>query len=1115
MSFSLRIVIHFSFFLALSLLTDQLHGQSTKAELLGVVRDPAGLPVEGAKVTLTSSATGLDQTSVTQSGGEYHFFALPAGGYRLMVTKDSFKTLRREGLTLRVGDQIALDLNIEVGDSNQAVEVTADTPALQASRGTVSFVVDQRKVVTLPLDGRNFVPLIALSPGVNLPPGNLLPRINGSRPRVSEYVYDGVSVLQPEPGQVAYYPVIDAIDEFRVEANSYSAEYGRSNGGVIMVNQKSGSNSLHGTLFEFFRNEALNARNLFATTGSKPLFRRNQYGFVLGGPIQKDKTFFFVDWQGTRLKTGVVRTSTVPTSAQQAGVFSGSIFDPATTRQTASGYVRDPFPNSTIPSNRFDAATLAVLNRYPAPNVFSAGREATANNYRRTGNESAEQDQFDTRLDRYFGSRHRLFGRYTYLRDHSLPVSPLPDGSGNITTGFIGDTLTRADSAVAEHTWTLSATRVNQLRFGWTRRGFTRSALETDQSASAATKIPNIPTSSFADVLPTFDVVGLQQLGPPSSANSNFTTSVTQFVDNFSWTTGRHSFKAGTDIRLERLDVLQPANPTGLFQFSNILTSGLNANGSVVANTGNSLASFLLGQVQNFQIDVQNQILGPRANIAEFFIQDDWRVSSRLSLNLGVRYTLNFPSTVANDQGAVFNLNTQVIDFLGKNGYSRSARNLNKGNFAPRVGLAYKLTDSSVIRAGYGMTWIEQAGITTPFTTPLFPFIQTVSQRSSDNINSAFVLSNGPTVPVSDPNPNSGLGQGVFGVQRDQNSGYAQQWNLSLQKTFRQNWSVEVGYLGSKLTNLGVPDANMNQLPTELLSLGSQLTQQVANPYYGQIPASSPIGGPTVARQQLLRPYPRFQTIALYRNNIGHSTYHSFQSRVEKRFSYGLTFTLAYTYSRLIDDAGAVFDSAVLTGPVTNFQAADSYNKRLEKDVSTGNIPHIFSSGFVYELPFGRGRRYGLQGWKDVLAGGWQMAGIIRAQSGSPIAVTQATNFNAFAGFGIQRPNRIGDPTLPMDQRSVGRWFDTSAFTQAGQFIIGNSSRNPVIGPGYRTVDVMLGKTFSITERLRTEIRGEAFNMTNTPPLGSPNGSFGNAAFGTITSALDPRVFEFVMKVQF
>ncbi len=1104
-------------FAALLLLVSMstLRAQSTKAELFGVVRDPAGLPAESAAVDLINTGTGAKLSVQSANDGAYHFFALAAGSYQIVLVKNGFNTLRRDGIVIRVGDQISLDLELQVGEVSQSVVVTAAAPLLQSSRGTATFVVEQKKIVSLPLDGRNFVPLLALSPGVNLPPGQLLPRFNGSRPRTSEYIYDGISVLQPEPGQVAFYPIVDAIEEFRVETNSYSAEYGRSNGGVIMVNQKYGSNTLHGSLFEFFRNEALNARNLFATTGAKPLFRRNQYGFILGGPIQKNKTFFFVDWQETRLDTGVVRTSTVPTSAQKRGVFTQPIFDPGTTRQSASGYVRDAFPGNTVPTTMFDRATLAVLDRYPAPNVFSGANEAAANNYRRVGSDSTAQDQFDARVDRYFGAHQKVFGRYSYLRDDSAPATPFPDGSGTVTAAFIGKTLTRADSVVGEHSWNLTPTSVNQLRFGFTRRGFDRSALATGSPATQISKIPNIPLTSFGDVLPTYDIVGLQQLGPPGNGNASFTTSVTQFVDNYSWIKGRHSLKVGTDIRLERLDALQPPSPTGNFQFSNIFTAGLGATGTPAANSGNSFASFLLGQVTRFSIDAQSEILKPRATIAELFIQDDWRATRRLSVNLGVRYTLNFPSTIADNRGAVFNLQAQKLEYFGKDGFPRAARNLEKKNFGPRVGLAYKLTDSFVVRSGYSMTWIEQAGITTPFTTPLFPFIQTLGQQTLDNINPAFVLSQGPTVVPQPATPDAGLGQGVFGVQRDNGSGYAQQWNLSLQKTIGQNWSLEAGYLGSKLTRLGVPDINLNQLTVDQLKLGSQLTQQVANPYFGQIPPNTSLGTPTIPRAQLLRPYPRFTTVTLYRNNIGYSTYHSFQSRIEKRFSHGLTFSVAYTFSRLIDDAGAVFDSAVLTGPVANFQAADSFNKRLEKDVSTGNVPHIFSSGFVYELPFGRGRARSLTGWQDLLAGGWQLAGIVRLQSGSPIAVTQATNLNAFAGYGIQRPNRLADPALPSGERTTGRYFNTAAFGQAPQFAIGNSSRNPVSGPGYRAADVMVGKTFALTERFRTEFRAEAFNVTNTPPLGNPNGSFGNAAFGSITTALDPRVFEFVLKLHF
>jgi len=1033
----------------------------------------------------------------------------------IAVTKSGFAALRRDGVALRIGDQISLDLSLQIGNVEQSVNVTAAAPLLQASRGVVSLVLDRQKVVTLPLDGRNFIPLVALSPGVMLPPASTLPRINGSRPRVSEYIYDGISVLQPEPGQVAYFPVVDAIEEFRVETNSYSAEYGRSNGGVIMVNHKSGSNEFHGTVFEFLRNEALNARNLFSTTGAKPRFRRNQYGFVFGGPVQRNKTFFFADYQGTRLQVGTPRTSTVPTSLQRSGIFSTPIFDPATTRQTSTGYARDRFPNDTIPSDRFDPAVRAILDRYPLPNVFVNGQEATANNYIRTANETTNQDQFGLRLDHNLNSRQRIFARYEYLRDDSLPSTPLPDGSGSITAGIIGNTLTRADSVALEHNWTLSGNKVNQLRFGYTRRGFDRDLLQTGQPASQVSEIPNIPVSAFADVLPTYDVVGFQQLGPSVNGNAKFTTSVTQIVDNLSWLRGRHSLKLGTDWRFEHLGILQPPSPTGNFQFSNILTSNLSATGTPVTGTGNAFASFLLGEVQNFSIDVQNDTLKPRAKVGEFFFQDDFKATRKFTLNLGVRYTLNFPSTVVDDQGAVFNLQTQKLDFLGKNGTPRSARNLEKLNFAPRIGLAYRISNSFTVRSGYGITWIEQAGITTPFTTPFFPYIQTAGQRSLDNIHPAFILSRGPSTKVGVLNPDSGLGQGVFTVERNQKSGYAQQWNLSLQKTFAQNWSTEFGYLGSKLTNLGVPDVNMNQLTAEQLALGSTLTQQVANPFFGQIPESSSLGGPTIARQQLLRPYPRFTTVAFYRNNVGHSTYHSLQTRLERRFSNGLTLTAAYTFSKLIDDAGAVFDAAILTGPAAVFQSADSFNRRLEKDESTGSIPHVFSGSYVWEIPVGAGRHWDLKGWQSAVAGGWQLSGMLRVQSGSPLAVTQATNLNAFAGFGIQRPNRVGDPELSSDQRGTSRWFNTAAFSQAPQFTIGNASRNPVVGPAYRSLDVMVGKSFPIKEQVRAEFRAEAFNVTNTPSLMAPNTSFGNAAFGTITRAYDPRVFEMVLKVHF
>jgi hypothetical protein len=356
---------------------------------------------------------------------------------------------------------------------------------------------------------------------------------------------------------------------------------------------------------------------------------------------------------------------------------------------------------------------------------------------------------------------------------------------------------------------------------------------------------------------------------------------------------------------------------------------------------------------------------------------------------------------------------------------------------------------------------------------------------------------------VTPPNPNSGLGQGVFGVDRNNGSGYSQQWNFTVQRTIGKDWNVEVAYLGSKNTRLGIPDANINQLPTQYLSLGAALLTKVQNPFVGQIPASSSLGGATIAQQQLLRPYPRFTNVALFRDNVGNSTYEAAAVKLEKRLSHGLTITGAYTFSKLIDDASSVFSQTIFTGPVLNTTgAADAYNRHLEKDVSSGDIPQVFALGWVYDIP---------RLWK---ISGWQLGGLVRVQTGDAVAVTQATNNNSSLGFAVQRPNRVSNPN-DFAGRTVAKYFNTAAFVAAGPFVIGSSSRNPVRGPGIQNADLMIGKTFRLTERFNLEFRAEVFNVSNTPPLNDPNGSLGNAAFGSITSAGNPRVFEFVAKVHF
>ncbi|HXI31574.1 MAG TPA: TonB-dependent receptor, partial [Vicinamibacterales bacterium] len=640
------------------------------------------------------------------------------------------------------------------------------------------------------------------------------------------------------------------------------------------------------------------------------------------------------------------------------------------------------------------------------------------------------------------------------------------------------------------------------------RRSVDRTAAQLSTSAGSATGIPGIPSNaSFPNTLPTFLVAGYQQLGSPPNTASVFSTAVSEVADSFTWLKGRHTLKMGLDWRWERLNVIQPPSPTGSFTF-NAIGSDLPG----VANTGTPFASFLLGQVQNFSIDLQTSQIQERARFQEYFVQDDWKVSDRLTINPGLRYTLNFPSNEINGQVAVFNLQTRQLDYPG----DEPVRPLKKGNFGPRLGAVYRLTDKTIVSSGYGMVWIEMAGITTPFTTPTFPFLQTVTQRALDTINPAFVLQNGPSVAPITPTPNAGLGQGVFSVDGTLGSGYAQQWNVSVQRELTTNTTFEAAYVGSFITHVGIPDTNLNQLTVDQLAQGASLLTRVPNPYFGIIPRSSSLGDPTTTVAQLLKPYPQYTTVSLYRNNVGTTRYDGLELSVRQRLSHGLTYTAAYTRSRLVDDASSVFDASILTGPIANYPVADSFNRALERDYSTGDIPHIFASSVVWDLPAGAGRAHQLHGIVGALGNDWTVTGLVTLQSGVPVAVTQTTNFNAFAGFGTQRPNLVGDPTLPADERNETKWINTAAFAIAPQFTIGSASRNPIRGPSYRDVDLAVLRRIPVAGRDRAlEVRAEIFNLFNTVNLGAPAAVAGAANFGTITTALDPRVVQVALKFLF
>jgi hypothetical protein len=382
-------------------------------------------------------------------------------------------------------------------------------------------------------------------------------------------------------------------------------------------------------------------------------------------------------------------------------------------------------------------------------------------------------------------------------------------------------------------------------------------------------------------------------------------------------------------------------------------------------------------------------------------------------------------------------------------------------------------------------------------------------------VTPAFVLAKGPSVEALGSTPDAGLGQGVFTVDRKLGSGYVQQWNLAIQREITANLALQVAYAGSKATHLGDPDANINQLSVAQLAMGSALLKKVPNPYFGQISASSSLGQPTITQAQLLKPFPRFTNVTFFRNNIGNSNYHALQAKLEKRFSRGVTFLVSYTRSKLIDDASSVFDSSIFTGPVANYPVADGFNRRLDRDVSSGDIPNVTAISWTYELPVGNGHDANPSGLTGKFTNGWEIAGIVSIQSGIPLAVTQATNFNSFAGFGTQRPNCVAKTALPASKRSTAEFFNTAAFQIAPAFTLGTCSRNPVRGPGYQDVDVALIKHTQITERYRLDFRAEVFNLTNTPPLNAPNVVAGGAGFGSITSAGDPRVMQFALKFNF
>ncbi len=1052
--------------------------------ILGTVTDPSGAVVPGARVLVKNAGTNETVPVTTDGFGNFFVPNLKPGSYRVEVAADGFKRALREGITLQIDQRERVDFRIDLGSTTEVVEVTAALPALQTESGALGHVVDNRKI-NLPLNGRGAFNLIALVPGVTEGTSSntqgAASRINGGRNRLNEIQLDGVTAVNVKGGNVGYTPTVDALQEFKVITNSFSAEYGRTGGGVIIASIKSGSNSFHGTVFEFLRNDALNARNFFARpTEQKPVRKENQFGAAVGGPIRKDKTFFFADWQGSRRRTAETRPSSVPTPAMRSGDFSSGfnpLYDPGTTRRDSSGrLVRDRFDGNKVPRERWDPAAARILEFYPLPTG-----PGLANNYVLSGPGRRRADQADLRIDHSLTDRIKLMARHSIDDNLEAPSPTFPTNGNPENYPSRG----RLQNSGVSYIHTFSPREINELRLGFNRVHSRDTAPTFGGNFPSKLGVPNVPQ----DVFPRINISGLTSIGNQRSRPTILRATAYQLADNFTFVRGRHYFKTGFDFRRGYMNNFGPTNPSGEFSFS-ALQTGLPGD----SRTGLGMASFLLGEGSGFQFlpGLSSYLQFPSY---DFYFQDDFKVSPRLTLNLGLRYEPAFHWTEKYNRISNFNPEKRTLDLAGVDGAPRHFYPNDWNNWGPRFGLAYSLPAwKTVVRLGYGM-YFASAPVASNPGTPLeaaFPWARSFALPPvlvpDDPL---FNLSRFPGGSSTFDTSGRTAGEIVF-FDRKSQAPYMQSWNLTVQRELRSNLSLEVAYAGTKGTRLYTPGSNLNQIPPERLGPP------------GQFGGLSP---------QQRRPFPEFQDIAY--NTFGVSSiYHSLQMKAEQRFSGGLSFLAAYTWSKSIDNGSGLFPSD--NPNVSNaFRLQNRYDMRGERSISADDQGHRLVVSYTYDLPWGRGRKYwNGPGVAPKILGGWQVGGITLMRSGLPFGIDTASNTTGSLG-GRQRANRVGDGRLSRDERTLDRFFNISAFVPPAQFTFGNSPRNVLRAPGRVNFDFLLAKSFPLRESMSLDFRAEFFNLMNTPPFGFPGATVGTPQLGKIGSAGDPRIAQFALKLNF
>lgn len=1184
-----------------------INAQTATATLKGSVTDASGKSVPGATMTLTQVSTGLRRSFTTGDDGQYTFTFLEPGSYTLEAQAQGFRPLRQERIALSVAQTAELNLTLEPGNITDTVTVSASEAALQLDTASSSLggVVGRAQIDDLPLNGRNVFQLAQLEPGVSTSPGSrgATPNlsaggvaelsINGGRAVTNEIVVDGVPITNKGDNLPSLKPSAEAIQEFRIVTNSYSAELGRTGGGALNFSIRSGGAKVHGTLFEFLRNDALDATNFFAnaTGAGKEKLRFNQFGGNLGGPVylprfgeggapvaKLDNLFFFANYEGLRIRRATLRQTTVPTEKMRNGDFSellGAAIPNVNVRDTNGNLIaarqgmiyvpgalvaagqpgagsRVVFAGNIIPAGRINAVGKNAIAYYPLPN--RAGR---TNNYVVNSPNSNSENQLIVRLDYNLSQKHLLYGRWIQDFNSSANAGPFP---GSIAgTQANPNQSQRPGSLALDYVWTVSPRVIVHLNNGVTRfgnKGFTFSDGFDPTTLGFPAYLAN--ASGDAHIFPAFGPTGYTSLGP----SRNF-GNVKNFQDTFSfnqdvsWLRGAHSFKFGGSERVYRIYSTRPDDPAGNFTF----TRGFTARTVNDTLSGDAMASFLLGNPAAGRLAIAPQPAVQNLYYAAF-AQDDWAVNRRLTLNLGLRWEVDLGNTERynrltnfDPQGAfpvsslnvtfpaATNLGARTIPIqgvvlpVGRGGVSdREQYNRDLNNWGPRVGLALKLDDKTVLRAGGAIYYSSTtAGGFSTATLAVSDLAETAFIASLDNnltptpgTNLSNPFPNGITQsPTSFPGPLYGYGQQTLPVKvRDIRQPKVGQWNLSLQRELPGHLKAQIAYAGSASIGLLSGPTDLNQLRPEVLALGATvLNTQVANPFLtlpaDQRPAASSIlGRATVTVAQLLRPYPQYGAVVSYNMNESHSTYHSVQFRLERRFSDGLLFTAGYTFSKMIDDISGVSTGTTIQTP--NYQ--NYYDRRSNKSLSTFDARHRFIGNVNWQLPFGYAGRYWKDGALGQIIGGWGVGAIVQAQSGFPLNIAAANNglqglaYVGSSGQGL-RPNLIADPRLSDDsqRKQTLIWFNTAAFQAPPQFTFGNSPRtfSSLRGPAYFGVNLSLQRNFKLTETSRLQFRAEAFNLLNRTNFTTPSTTLGAVNFGQLIAAEDARQMQFALKLYF